>query len=319
MQDPAAGDPVTSVAAPPVNENEYDNIRGISWLLLSVVAASVMTVAVRVMSFELDPRMIVLLRFGLTSIVLMAAVTVTANLRDKLQFSEPKRHLLRGGLMGISAHLGFYAIANMDLVTVTVLFFMVPIFATAISGFVNGEHAGPRRLAAIAVSFIGVLLILKPGYQPLNLAILAALLSSVLFAISLVMSRQLATKDGAFSVLVSSVVITTAISIPLAAPVWELPGTSKTWMVVAILVVTGLIRLMGDIQAYRHGEASVLAPITYLRLILIGTAAFVLFGEVPDGAALTGGAIVVSAAIYIARREALLRKQSLKAAGNPAS
>ncbi len=314
MQDPASGDPVTTVAQNHTQQLVYDNLRAISWLLLSVFASSAMTIAVRVMSFELDPRMIVLLRFGITAILLCIAVILVADLRNKLSFRRPKEHLVRGSFMAISTHLGFYSIVHLELVTVTVLFFMVPIFATALAGFVNGEHAGPRRIAAIAVSFIGVILILKPGYQPLNIAVFAALASSVLFAIALVMSRRLASDDGPFSVLVSSVTLTTLITIPLAIPVWQLPTTAPVWGVVAVLVGTGLVRLFADIQAYRFGEASVLAPITYLRLILIGGAAYLMFGEVPDSLALLGAVIIMGSALYIARREARLKKQNSTAA-----
>jgi len=309
MQDPASTDPVASVAASHAPSPEYENIKAILWLLVSVFASSAMTIAVRLMSFDLDPRMIVLLRFGITALLLMGAVVIVADLRAKLSFSRPRLHLIRGLCMAISTHLGFYAIANMELVTVTVLFFMVPIFATALSGFLNGEHAGPRRLAAIAVSFIGVLLILKPGYQPLNTAVFAALFSSVLFAFALVTSRRLAGADGSFSVLFSSVMITMLMTIPLAMPVWQLPQTAYVWGVVAVLVATGLIRLLADIQAYRLGEASVLAPITYLRLILIGGAAYVMFGEVPDGLAIAGTVIIIGSALYIARREARLSRK----------
>ena len=182
MRDPASGDPVTTVANTPIAPVEYENIKAISWLLVSVVASSAMTIAVRVMSFDLDPRMIVLLRFGITAILLLVAIIALSDLRAKLSFSHPRLHVIRGLCMAVSTHLGFYAIANMELVTVTVLFFMVPIFATALSGFLNGEHAGPRRLAAIAVSFIGVLLILKPGYQPLNTALERATCSACLAA-----------------------------------------------------------------------------------------------------------------------------------------
>ena len=310
MQDPAAGDPIPSIPAPQTEEVQYDNLKAISWLLLSVVASSAMTIAVRLMSFDLDPRMIVLLRFGITFAILLAAIIAVSELRAKLKFSLPRLHLVRGMCMAVSTHLGFYAIANMDLVTVTVLFFMVPIFATALSSLVNKERAGPRRLAAIAASFVGVLLILKPGYQPLDITVFVALLSSVLFAFALINSRKLASADGSFSVLVSSVTITTLLSLPLAAPVWQMPQSGDVWIVVAVLVVTGLVRLIADIQAYRLGEASVLAPITYLRLLLIGGAAYVMFEEVPDALGLVGTAIIAGSALYIARREAHLKRQN---------
>ena len=300
-------DPARAIPRPPEPE-VYENLRAISWLLLSVAASSAMTIAVRVMSFEMHPSMIVFLRFSFTSVLLFALVLVFQRYREQMTFTQPGSHLIRGLFMAISTHLGFYAIANMELVTVTVLFFMVPIFATALSGVINHERPGPRRIIAIAVSFLGVILILKPGYQPLNQAVFAALASSVLFAGALVMSRKLASKDGTFATLISSTTITFLFSIPLVIPVWELPESASMWGIVAFLVITGLIRLVGDLQAYRLGEASVLAPITYLRLILIGAAAYVMFNEVPDGLALIGTAIIIASALYIARREARLKR-----------
>ena len=321
MPDQATGDPVPSVIAETTKQTQVDNIRAMSWLMVSVVASSAMTIAVRMVSEELDPRMIVLLRFGITALILIAAILGIPRLRALLSFTLPGQHLVRGIFMAISTHLGFYAIAHMELVTVTVLFFMVPIFATALSGLVNAERAGPRRLAAIAVSFIGVLLILRPGYQPLNLAVFAALFSSILFASALVMSRRLGSADGTFSILVSSSALTVLISIPLALPVLELPTHGGVWIIVGVLVATGLLRLVADIQAYRFGEAAALAPITYTRLIFIGVAGYLMFGEVPDLLALLGGAIIMSAALYIVRREAMLKAKdkTIQAAALPGS
>ncbi len=310
MPDQVTGDPVPSVIANTTETAQMDNIRAMSWLLVSVIASSAMTIAVRMMSESLHPSMIVLLRFALTGLILAVAILGLPRLRAMLSFTLPGQHLVRGFFMAFSTHLGFYAIANMELVTVTVLFFMVPIFATALSGFVNGEHAGPRRLAAIAVSFVGVLLILRPGYQPLNLAVFAALCSSILFASALVMSRRLGQADGTFSILVSSVTLTVLLSIPLALPVWELPDSGSVWVIVGFLVGTGLLRLIADIQAYRFGEAAALAPITYLRLIFIGGAGYLMFGEVPDMLAVLGGFIIMGAALYIVRREAMLKRRS---------
>lgn len=310
MRDPAPGDPTSLGAVPATKTFKPDNVKAMSWLLISVVASSAMTVAVREISFDLDPRMIVMLRFGITAPILILALIVSAQLRRTLTFSEPLLHVIRGICMGISTHLGFYAIANIPLVTVTVLFFMVPIFATAIAGLINSERAGPRRLIAIAVSFIGVLLILKPGFVVIEPAIFAALASSILFALALILSRRVAQADGAFSALFSSVMITLVISVPLAIPVWQMPETGAVWWIVAILVATGLIRLLADIQAYRIGEASVLAPITYLRLILIGGSAYVLYDEIPDLWAAIGALIIIASALYITRREAQLRRQN---------
>lgn len=293
---------------------QHDNIKAISWILLSVLVTSIMTISVRLVSFELHPSMIVFLRFGITTLCLVAAILAAPRLRATLTFSRPGIHLLRGICMGVASILGFYAIAHMELVTVTVIFFMVPIFATILAMLINGEKAGPRRLAAVAVSFLGVLLVLRPGYEPITIATIAAVLSSLLISFAFVLSRRVVLADGPLSGILSSAVITTLVSLPVAIPVWKLPDTATLWAIVLVLVITGSLRLLADIQAYRFGEASALAPFTYLRLIFIGAAAYFMFNELPDTWALLGSAIIIAAALYIAHREAMLKKQSSIAA-----
>ena len=293
-----------------------DNMAALGWIAASVVTASAMTIAVRQMTLELDSRMVVLARFALTSAMLVIAIALVPRLRQAVRFSEPGLHLRRGLSMAISTHLGFFAIAHIDLVTVTVLFFTAPIFAIVLSVVLNGERTGPRRIVAMIVGFVGVLIILRPGSQPLQWGMLAALSSSLFFAAALVQSRRIADIDGAFSTLLSTVAITTLFSIPLAVPVWQIPAAPLTLIAISVTVLAGTLRMICDIQAYRLGEASFVGPFTYLRVVLIGVAAYFIFDEIPDYWAITGAVIIVAATIYIARREAL---QKLPAAENARS
>ncbi len=299
------GPGANALPVPPVQER--DNKRGILWILLSVFAASVMTLTVRQLAAEFDSRLIVLFRSVLTMGLLGVLVILFSPLRRNLRFSKPWLHIARGTAIGISTHLGFYTIASIPLATATVLMFTAPVFATLISVVIHGEKIGPRRIAAIAVGFIGALIILRPGGAPLQLGMLSALASSMLFATALSMSRPIAEADGPLSAFTSSVVLTAIISVPLAAPVWAVPTDIGAWLAIGLLIIGGGLRNLADLQAYRHAEAAVLAPITYLRLVLIGTAAYFLFGESPDTPTLIGAAIIISSTLYVARREAALK------------
>jgi drug/metabolite transporter (DMT)-like permease len=219
-----------------------DNKRGLLWALVSVLGASLMTLAVRGVSLELDSRMVVMFRAGLTSLILIAGIILLSRLRRDLRFSKPGMHLLRGTLIGISTNLGFYTLANIPLATATVLFFTAPIFATILGALLHGEKVGPRRIAAIAAGFLGALVILRPGFEAFHPAMLAALGSSALFSIALTLSRNLANADGAVSTYFSSVVITVLATLPIALPVWQVPTTGITWFAVAVLVITSAVR-----------------------------------------------------------------------------
>lgn len=290
-----------------------NNLRGIGWILLSVGASSAMTVAVRGAAVSLDSRMVVLLRASLTLVALLVAILVFTRLRKQLSFTLPWLHLSRGALIAVSTHLGFFTIASIPLATSTVLFFLAPVFATILSVIFQNEKVGPRRIFAILLGFFGAVVIMRPGFETIHPAMLTALASSLLFAGALIQSRKLAEADGSFSALVSSVVVTVIVSIPLAAPVFEMPSGWIVWAAVLLMVATGATRNISDIEAYRYAEAAVLAPFTYLRLILVGAAGYLIFGEIPDRYTLIGAVIIIAATLYIAQRERRLRQKATSA------
>ncbi len=287
-----------------------DNFRDVIWILVSVLGSSAMAVAVRDVSIQLDSRMIVFLRSGISTGLILLALLLFAGLRHQLKFSKPLSHILRGSLIAGSTHAGFYAISQLPMATVTVLFFLAPIWATIFAILFHKEKIGPRRIAAIAVGFGGAMVILRPGFGDFEPAMLAALASSILFALALTMSRGLASKDGAISAYFSSVVITAIFSLPFALPVLAMPVNIQGYIALMIVVVAGAVRGYADIVAYQHADAGLLAPITYLRLVFITTAAYFLYAEIPDRNTIIGAIIVVSATLYIALREARLRQKT---------
>ena len=292
-------DPITAVSS--------DNRLGMGWMAFSVVTAAAMTMAVRGASAELSSTLIVMQRaIGGLALCMIAALLIPS-LRARLQFTAWRLHVWRGSLIGVSTMMGFYTITQIPLATATVLFFSAPIFATLLAIPIQGERVGPRRLAAIALGFGGVLIVVRPGTEAVSLAVFTALGSSFLFALALITSRRLTNADGPFAAYVSSAAMSILVTAPFALPVWQVPETDWGWVALAMVVVFSLSRNIGDLQAYRYAEAAVLAPLAYTRLILIAAGAYVFFGEVPDVWTWIGGAVIVAAALYIAHRERQLR------------
>ncbi|MHA3978034.1 DMT family transporter [Halovulum sp. GXIMD14794] len=289
-----------------------DNLRGIAWMLVAVLMASVMAVAVRALSVDVDSRAIVLVRAVIIVALILAVLPFSKQLRS-MRFSRPWLHVVRGALIGIATQLGFYTLSHVPLATASVLFFTAPIFATILAATLQGERVGPRRWAAVATGFVGAIVILRPGVQGWDAGMLAALASSACYAVALTQSRDLAEADGPAAGLVSANVMTLIVSVPAGLPVWSLPSTPGYWAILMVLVAAGTLRGLADIQAYRHGEASVLAPVTYLRIVIVGLAGYLVYNEVIDAPTLVGAAIIVSSTLYIAQREAV-RRRRLRAA-----
>ncbi|MGB0499225.1 MAG: DMT family transporter [Rubricella sp.] len=291
-----------------------DNINALLWALASAVVASAMTVSVRPVAEETSPIMTVMLRAGFSAGIILLVVALLPPIRRQLRFTRPRDHLLRGTLIAVATALGFWTIAEVPLATAAVLFFTAPIFAVIIAALFQGERVGPRRWLAVLIGFAGALVILRPGLEAFHPAMLGALGSSLLFATALSMSRKLAQADGPLSAFVSSVFVTMIIMAPIALPRCSLPDTEVGWIATGILVITGAVRNVADIQSYRYGDAAVVGPVSYLRIVFVGLAGWLLFAEVPDLATIIGAAIIIGSTLYIARREARLGR-----AGRPAA
>lgn len=283
-----------------------NNRIGAAWLLGSVAGATVMTVSVRLLTPDLHSSMLAFLRtfFGLA--LLLPLLWPAARQRAPIAFTAWKLHLLRGVLVSVALNAGFYSLWHLPLATATVLFFMAPVYATILAGPLLGEVVGIRRWSAICAAALGSLIVLRPGVDDFDPVMLLALLSSVAFATTLLLGKIAAAADGADAVFISSSVITTVTTLPPALLVWSLPESTVQWSILAILVLGSGLRNYADIRAYAVGEAGFLAPITYLRLITVGLAGYLIFGERLDIWTVVGGTIIVGATLYIALREARL-------------
>lgn len=292
------------------------NMRGALWMLVSCVAATVMSVGVKLLAGEVSTVQTVFLRnvFGVVIVLPFVLASMRGigghraeGQRTALRFSKPWLHLLRGGLFVVAVTSGFYALSKLPLATATALFFLAPIFATALSALLTGEEVGPRRWFAVAAAFIGAMIVLRPGFVAFELATLAAVVSSICFASSLVITRPIAESDGALSMMISANVIAALVLLIPALRDW-MPVSSELWPALALVILGSSARFFADIRAYSIAEAGFLAPFAFLRMIFIVAAGWFLFAEGIDGPTLTGATVIIGSAVFIARREAQLRR-----------
>jgi len=283
-----------------------DNARGALWVVISVAGATLMTFGVRQMAGDLHPAMIAFLRSAFAG-VLVLPLLVPRQRRARLRFSAGWRHPVRGLLIATALVTGFYAIWKIPLATATVLFFMAPVFATALAVPMAGEKVGPRRWAAIGAGVAGAIIILRPGVVAFEPAMLVALVSSLAFAGALILGKQAAQADGSEAVFISSSLTVAVATLPPALFVWQLPDQAWQWGILAMVVAGSSLRTYADIRAYAIGDAGFLAPFAYLRLITIGGLGILVFGERLDAATVAGGSVIIAATLYIALREARLK------------
>ncbi len=289
--------------------SDSDNRAGAMWMIASCIAATAMSVAVRLLSDTMPSVQLAFLRssFG---IFLLAPVFLRAAVRHEkmpVRFTRPWLHLIRGLLFAMATTSGFYALAHLPLATATTLFFLAPVFATVFAALFAGEAVGRRRWSAVAAAFGGALIILRPGIVPLDLTMVIAVGSSLVFALALLITRPVSEADGAASIMLSSAVVSSLALVIPALGVW-VPVPVAAWGLVAVVVLASSGRMIADVRSYSLADAGFLAPFAFLRLLFIAAAGWIIFREGIDGPTLAGASVIVGSSVFIAWREARLRR-----------
>ena len=289
----------------PVRARLSPNMCGALWMLGSCFLGAVMSATIKEIGFYLPSFQIVFLRCLVgTLLVLPFLVKV-----KEPMWHRPARNLLiwRALLGAVAMNCGFYTLTKLELTTATLLFFTAPLFVILFAAALLREVVGPRRWTACAIGFAGTMVVLRPGMAELEWPTIAALASSVGYALSLVIGKQLARTEPASLVLAYTMAISTLASLPAALYFWQ--GVEPiVWTMVLVAALAGTARALFDYRAYGSGDASFVAPFQYTRLIMVVILAYVLFQEVPDVFDISGGLIIVGAGAYIAWRDAKLSR-----------
>jgi drug/metabolite transporter (DMT)-like permease len=280
------------------------NARGALWMLASAVTFTVMTMLIKYLGDEYAPALQTFYRqaFGL----LVMLPIVIGNPRAAFRTTRPGIVLFRSLAGTVGMMLGFYAYHKLPLAEANALSFTRTLWLVPLAAFVLKERVGPRRIAATLVGFTGALLMLKPvAHGELGLPAAAALLSALLVAAT-VTGMKIMTRDHTTTTLMAwSATLGFILAIPPALFVWRWPSVIDL-MLLAAMGVLGTITQACYIRGMSEGDAAVMAPVDYTRLVFAVLLGYALFGDVPDALTMTGAAVIIASTIYITLRESRL-------------
>ena len=211
--------------------------------------------------------------------------------------------ITRGAMAVGSASIFIFAVSFVPLVDAIAVTFVAPFMVTLIGAVVLREPVGIRRWTAVALGFVGVLIVTRPGLGVVHPAVLLILVAALLFAIRQILSRVVAEKDHivttvAYTALVGSAIMT----IPLPF-VWEWPSTK---LEVGLLVSMALLAAIAEtlvIKALDVADAVVVAPVHYSIIIWATIYGFLVFGQLPDLWTWVGASIIVGMGLFTLHRE----------------
>ncbi|WP_375459097.1 DMT family transporter [uncultured Enterovirga sp.] len=207
--------------------------------------------------------------------------------------------VLRSILLFLCTILNFFALPHLQLAQSISIQFAMPIIVALLAGPLLGEWAGPRRLAAIGVGFLGVLVVTRPGAGSMNSAAWLVLGSTILYACYALVTRMLAAHDPSATTITYSGLAGVLLLTPVLPFFWTTPPTLLVWLALA---ATGLFGAVGHgflTLAHARAPAPVLSPFIYTQLIWMVALGYLVFGDVPDGWTFAGAAIVIASGLYL--------------------
>lgn len=219
-----------------------------------------------------------------------------------LSSERPVLQTVRGTLLFASTILNFIAMQYLQLAQTVSIGFLAPLLFALLAGPFLGEWAGPRRLIAIAIGFVGVLIVARPGLGIIHPAALLSICGASSYAGVLLLTRNLSTRDSAETTMFYSTLVGCVLMAPPALLHWQTPSLSG-WGLVLLAGIGGSAGHWLMIQAQRRAPAPVLAPFIYTQIVWMSLSGYVFYGETPDRWTFVGGAIVVSSGLYLLHRE----------------
>jgi drug/metabolite transporter (DMT)-like permease len=276
------------------------NARGALWVTAGTLVFALNDVVVKTIGTAIHPVELAFFRY-LTGFVVLFPMFLRLG-RAGLRTRRPVLHGLRTLAAVAGQAAAFFAVVNMLLADVTAIFFSRALFMTVLAVLVLGEAVGRRRWGATLVGFAGVLIMVRPGSSAFEPAALVALAAALLFAIALVQVRLLARTEPQMRILFYYHVGGLALLAGPTAMLWTTPVGSEWVLVLGIGLLT-TTAMFCFVSGFSIGEASVLGPMEYMRLIYATFLGLVFFGELPGLATLAGAVLIIGATLYIARRE----------------
>jgi drug/metabolite transporter (DMT)-like permease len=287
--------------------------RGILLMILAVTLFTAMSACIKAAD-RVPAGQAMFFRAGLTVPAVLIWLALRGRLAEGLRTERPWVHMRRGVVGSISMGLGFAGLRYLPLPEVTALQFITPVLIVIFAALMLGERIRLIRISAVTAGLLGVLIILWPrltaggeGAQLFGAGLV--LCSAGLAAFAQIIVKSMAGREGTVAIVFYFSLTATALSL-LTLPfgwVWPTPGEY------ALLIGAGVLGGAGQLvltTSYRHADAGVLAPFTYVSMLWSLSIGFVFFGDVPTLAMLSGATLVIAAGVAIWLRERQLGKRT---------
>ncbi len=277
------------------------NLQGMLWMLTTAALIVIMHTMIRYLADDgLHPFVIGFYRtfFGLPVVAILLWKYGAGILRT----DQLKVHGIRSFGHVVAMMMFFTALTMTPLATANALAFTAPLFAAVLAVIILGEVFRWQRWVALLVGFAGALVVIRPGFVEVDTGPIIILAASGIWGMILIVIKTLGRRDATPTIVTYMVLFMSPLALIPALFVWEWPTLQQ----LGVLLVMGTMGTVGHLtltQALRVGEAAVVMPMDFSKLIWAAALGFLLFGEQPGIFTWVGGFMIFASATYLALRE----------------
>ena len=282
----------------------YNYLKSIFLMLLTGLCFVAVMVSVKYLSKDLPSIQAAFFRylFGLILILPLFKFQYKKN-TNKLPIFK---YGLRGIIHGFAVVLWFYSVANIPMADVTAINYLTPIFTTIGAILIFKEVITLNRVGALLLSFIGAMLILKPGIEIFSYGKIAQLLSTILFATSYLIAKNLTKTESTNLIVIFLTFFATITLLPFTFFLWVNPSIGDLLLLFGVAIL-GTLGHYFMTMALSLAPLSVTQPVIFFQLIWSTLIGLLLFGESLDIFILIGGSFIVVAIVQLSSNEKLIK------------
>ena len=269
--------------------------------ILSIVLFSIMVIFIRKASENLHVLEVVFFRNLLAFIVMLPLLRSTGLAAIKM--NNTRLFFMRGFVGAIGMIAGFTCLTLIPLAQATAISFSQPLFITIGATLFLGEIIKARRIAAIIVGVIGMLIIVQPGFNSFSFGIMLAIISALALSVNALIVKKLTITDSPQAIIMWMVIMLIPITLIPAITVWQWPSF-ETWLYLWGIAILGTLAHFSWTKSYVMAEITSLEPIGFIKLPIIALLGWMIFAEIPGTWTWVGGLIIFMSTIYISQREA---------------
>lgn len=293
-------------------------VTGILLKLASTMAFTCMSTLVRVAGKDVPVGEVVFCRSLFALLPLFAMLAWRHEIMDAFRWTSFASHMKRGIIGATGMFSGFVALTMLPLADSTAISYAAPLMVVPLAYFLLGEQVRVYRWSAVAVGFVGVVVILWPhldigafsGHDQQGKGALFALGGAVSAAFATIQVRKLVNTETTASIVFTFMVLCTVLAL-ITWPLGQALPVLGQWMVPTpwqafVLVMVGVFGGAGQIfltMSYRYADTSLIAPFDYFSMIWAIAMGYLVFADLPSRYVLAGGAIVVASGIFVIWRE----------------